>query len=150
MNAPDTGKRIIIEGDAIRDIPSFYDEINRVFMAGEHWKLGQSLDALADLLYGGYGAMAGARQATILWRDIALSQAALGIETTLDFLRGRVLARSQFNGSSIAGQIAALEAGRGKTYFDIVLEVFADHPNIRFAQAPHGPDGYFHFARGAP
>jgi hypothetical protein len=35
-----------------------------------------------------------------------------------------------FNGSTIAGQLTALEQGRGTTYFDIVMEVFADHPNI--------------------
>ena len=131
MNAPDKRRPIVIEGTAIRDIPSFYEEINRVFMADEQWKLGQSLDALSDLLYGGYGAIAGSSEVTIVWRDMAASRAALGIDATLDFLRSRVSERSQFNGSSILAQIDALEAGRGRTYFDVVLEVFADHPNIR-------------------
>lgn len=131
MNASYPQKPIVIEGAAIRDIPSFYDEINRVFMADEPWKLGQSLDALADLLYGGYGAIAGRSEVTIVWRDMAASRAALGVGATLDFLRSRVSERSQFNGSSITDQIDALEAGRGRTYFDVLLDVFADRPNIR-------------------
>jgi hypothetical protein len=35
-----------------------------------------------------------------------------------------------FNGSPIAGQIEDMEAGRGTTYFDIVMDIFADHPRI--------------------
>ena len=45
-----------LDGRLIHDIASFYDEINRVFMAGEDWQLGPSLDALDDMLRGGYGA----------------------------------------------------------------------------------------------
>ncbi|MBP2483340.1 RNAse (barnase) inhibitor barstar [Stenotrophomonas sp. PvP093] len=52
-----------IEGCTIHDIPSLYAEINRVFMAGEDWQLGPSLDALDDLLHGVHGvsAMSGPR-----------------------------------------------------------------------------------------
>jgi hypothetical protein len=49
-----------LDGRRITGIPSFYDEVNRVFMADESWTLGPSLDALDDLLYGGYGALHGA------------------------------------------------------------------------------------------
>lgn len=31
-------KHLIIDGSRINDIPSFYDEINRVFMAAKNWK----------------------------------------------------------------------------------------------------------------
>ncbi|RYE19280.1 MAG: hypothetical protein EOP45_12880 [Sphingobacteriaceae bacterium] len=48
-------KRLVIEGDRIFDIPSFYAEINRVLMLDEDWQIGHSLDALNDLLYGGFG-----------------------------------------------------------------------------------------------
>lgn len=38
----------VIEGAAVRDIPSLYDELNRVLMEGEVWQLGESLDALDE------------------------------------------------------------------------------------------------------
>lgn len=38
---------LTIDGNRIRDIPSFYMEINSVFMSGEEWQLGPSLDALS-------------------------------------------------------------------------------------------------------
>ncbi|MGH6861799.1 MAG: barstar family protein, partial [Phyllobacterium sp.] len=48
-----------IDGNRICDIPSFYEEINRVFMAGEDWQLSANLDALNDMLHGGFGAIKG-------------------------------------------------------------------------------------------
>ena len=38
---------LTIDGNRIRDIPSFFMEINSVFMSGEEWQLGPSLDALS-------------------------------------------------------------------------------------------------------
>lgn len=123
-------KTIEIDGTVIVDIPTFYDEINRVFMADEDWALGQSLDALDDMLYGGYGAIAGKEPVTLVWHEIATSRAALGVNATIALLRARLPDRQAFAGAPIASQLAALEQGRGRTYFDIVLEVIADHPNI--------------------
>jgi RNAse (barnase) inhibitor barstar len=64
-----TGPILVLDGSAIHDIAGFYAEINRVFMACEDWQLAPSLDALDDLLYGGYGALAGH------WKDIAAPSA---------------------------------------------------------------------------
>lgn len=125
-----TGKTITIVGSAIVDIPTFYDEINRVFMADEDWALGESLDALNDMLYGGYGAIAGHAPITLVWDDIEASRAALGVDTTIAFLRARPKDRMTFDGAPVATQIAALEQGAGRTYFDIVLDIIDDHPTI--------------------
>lgn len=127
--------QVTIEGSAITGIPSFYDEVNRVLMAGEDWRLGDSLDALDDLLHGGYGTLAGGGPATIVWKDMDASRAALGHATTAAFLRARLPGRTRFNGASIPGQIAELEAGRGKTYFDIVMDVLAGHPRLSLVSA---------------
>lgn len=124
-------KLLEINGSVITDIPSFYAEINRVFMTGETWQLGESLDALNDMLYGGYGALAGAETVTIRWNGMDITRAALGYKATIAFLRTRMKERRMFNGAPIVDQLAALEQGQGKTYFDIVLEVFADHPSIK-------------------
>lgn len=46
-----TPRTIEIDGTTIHGIPSLYAELNRVFMPDEEWTLGESLDALDDLLY---------------------------------------------------------------------------------------------------
>src|SRR4051812_9566806 len=106
MNSPRTSQpeavavpttTLILEGDRIHDIPSFYDEINRVFMAGEAWKLGESLDALNDLLHGGYGAARGAGPVLLVWRDMEKSRAALGVAATQAYYREKLARPGTFN-----------------------------------------------------
>lgn len=123
-------KQIIIQGSRIRDIPSFYEELNRVFMEGEDWQLGQTLDGLNDLLYGGFGLIQSNEQVDLVWKDIQLSRAALGYETTKTYYEQKLAPDSPFNKSTFRSKLADLEAGKGLTYFDIVLEIIEDHPNI--------------------
>lgn len=124
-----------IDGRAITGIASFYAQMNRLLMAGESWELGESLDALNDALYGGYGAIDGAEPVRMIWRDMAATRAALGRDATCAFLRERLGTRTMFNGSPIVDQLDALEKGGGTTYFDVVMQVFADHPNIEIVPA---------------
>lgn len=120
-----------IEGAAIRDIASFYDEINRVFMVGVDWQLGPSLDALDDMLYGGYGVTEGADVVEVVWRDHALSRDALGVSVTRRHYEERLSAPERFDQELLRRRIADLDAGRGASYFAQILEVFAGHPRVR-------------------
>jgi RNAse (barnase) inhibitor barstar len=126
----------IIHGAAIVDIPTFYDEINRVFMQGADWQLGNSLDAFNDLLYGGIGAIPPKEPVLLTWLNMDQSRAALGYETTRNYYLAKLAPDSPYNKAHFTAQLAALEAGTGKTYFDIILEVIAAHPNITIQALP--------------
>jgi RNAse (barnase) inhibitor barstar len=132
-------KTLTIEGGRIVDIPSFYDEINRVFMAEEAWRLGDSLDALDDLLTGNYGAAAGPAPVRLVWREMASSRAALGFDATAAHLRAKLQRPEIYDAVLIRRQLDALERGTGKSYFDIVLEIIASHPRIKLV--PDQADG---------
>lgn len=121
---------LIIDGNAITDIPSFFAEINRVFMAEESWTLGESLDALDDLLRGGYGALRDQDTIALAWTNIEASRAALGEATTRAWLLGK-LEIAAFNAAEVQRQLDALEAGTGPTYFDIIMEIIASHPRVQ-------------------
>lgn len=123
-------KTLTINGDNIHDIPSFYEEINRVFMGDEDWQLGPSLDALNDMLYGAYGAIQGDETVVLVWKNIEKSRDALGIETTAALYQEKLKHPEVFDSHRIRKQLDALEQGTGSTYFEIVLEVLAEHPNI--------------------
>lgn len=123
-------KTIIIDGRNICDIPSFYDEINRVFMAGEEWKLGHSLDALDDMLYGAYGVLKGNEPVVLVWRGMEKNRAQLGFDATREFYRDKLRHPEIFDLERIDKDLAALEEGTGATFFGIVLEIIASHPNI--------------------
>lgn len=128
-------RTITIEGGAIGDIASFYAEINRVLMAGEDWTIGESLDALNDLLYGGFGVIAGNAPVRLVWRDFEKSRLALGAETTKAWYRAKLERPTLYNAETARKALAALEAGEGQTYFDIILEIIAEHGNIELVAA---------------
>lgn len=129
MNVP--APTLVMEGSAIDDIASFYAEINRVFMHDEDWQLGPSLDALDDMLYGGYGALAGHDSVQVQWKDIAHSRHALGVAATRAWLQDKRARPGTFNTAAIDVQLDALQRGDGQTYFDIVMDIFATHPTVR-------------------
>ncbi|RKT36633.1 hypothetical protein DEU34_1151 [Microbacterium sp. AG1240] len=119
-----------IRGAVVRSIPSFYDELNRLFMTGEDWELGPSLDALDDLLYSGYGALQGDDAVRVVWSDHAVSREALGREATAAYYREKLRHPETFSSTHFSKLLAQLETDTGQTYFDIVLEIFAQHPRI--------------------
>jgi len=120
---------VVIEGACIADIPSFYAEINRVYMADENWQIG-SLDGFDDLLYGGFGKVQNAKKHTIIWKDIDHSRAALGVTTTLAYYQEKLAANSPFNQTYFQQKLSDLQAGKGQTYFDIVAEIIQSHPKV--------------------
>lgn len=123
-------KQITINGNNIYSIPSLYAEINRVFMAEEDWQIGNSLDAFNDLLYGGLGAIRGDEKMQLIWRNIEKSKETLGYETTKAYYEGKLKAGSTFNREYFQEKLTALENGGGETYFDILMAIIAEHPNI--------------------
>lgn len=127
-------KTLTLVGADIHDIPSFYDEINRVFMADEDWRLGPSLDALDDMLYGGFGVLDGDEPVVLVWEDFARMETVLGLETTRAFLREKLARPDVFDTALIGRQLDALDRGEGQTYLEIVMEIVSSHPNIELVR----------------
>ncbi|MCD8166092.1 MAG: barstar family protein [Bacteroides sp.] len=125
------GKTFTIEGSRIQDIPSFYKEINRVFMSKEDWKLGESLDALNDMLYGGYGEIEGNEEIRLVWKDFEKNRNDLGVELTKNYYRNKLKHPSIFNTRFAEQKLSELEKGTGKTYFEMIQEIISEHPNIK-------------------
>jgi len=123
-------KQIIIEGENINDIKSFYEEINRVFMKDEDWKLGESLDAFNDLLYGGFGTIKANEPIMLMWKNFENNKKTFGLDFTLEFYRQKLQHPEIYDVKSINKSIRELKNGDAPTYFDIILEIIADHSNI--------------------
>ncbi|WP_332027606.1 ribonuclease inhibitor [Kaistella sp.] len=123
-------KKIIIEGKNIDNIETFYEEVNRVFMSQENWKIAQSLDAFNDLLYGSFGEIKGKEKIQLIWKDIEQNQKSLGFQTTLEFYQNKLKSPEIFNRKFVLSKIDELHHGVGLTFFEIVLEIISDHDNI--------------------
>jgi hypothetical protein len=134
-SAPSAPVDLRIEGGRVRDIPSLYAELNRVFMADEEWRLGESLDALDDLLYGGFGVLAHTSIARVVWADSAVSRDALGIPLTRAHLAAKLERPDIYAVGPARAALDDLERGGGMTYFELVLQVFAGHPELELVLA---------------
>lgn len=131
MTRNNSSERILtIDGARIEGIESFYAEINRVFMAKEDWKLGVSLDALDDMLYGGYGAAQGDAPVKLLWLNAEHSRAKLDIAATRAHYLEKLARPEIFNHQHWLGVLHDLEAGHGPTYFEQICQIIASHPRF--------------------
>ncbi|WP_370582270.1 ribonuclease inhibitor [Plantibacter sp. VKM Ac-2880] len=120
-----------IDGSEIHDIASFYDVMNALLMRDEDWDLGPSLDALDDVLYGGIGALRDLDEVRFVWTEHERSRAALGVAATRTWLQQKLDRGAPFDTAHITTQLDDLDTGRGTTYFELILEVFAGHPGLR-------------------
>lgn len=123
-------KKIIIEGKNINNIETFYEEVNRVFMSKENWKIAQSLDAFNDMLYGSFGEIKGKEKIQLIWKDIEQNKKSLGFQTTLEFYQNKLKSPEIFNRKFVQRKIDELHNSVGLTFFEIVLEIISDHDNI--------------------
>ena len=118
---------IYLEGSTITDIPAFYKQLNEQLMQDENWRLGESLDAFDDVLYGGYSKWKDYDQLEIVWKDIAVSERSLGVATTKAYYQSKLEPNSPFNQQFFEEKLKHLEAGTGQTYFDILMEIIESH-----------------------
>ena len=119
-----------INGDNFQDIEGFYDELNRLVMKEENWKLGVSLDAFNDLLYGGFGIIKDYDELEIIWLNSEKSRKDLGLETTKSYYQNKLEHPEIYNSKFIQEKLEELEAGNGQTYFEILLEIISEHRKI--------------------
>ncbi|ROR95812.1 hypothetical protein EDD28_0374 [Salana multivorans] len=120
-----------IEGARIDTIEDLYAQLNTLLMQEEDWELGASLDALNDVLYR-FNPKNVVGPTVFVWADHGHSREALGRAATARWLEEKLRHPDSFDVQTIRAQRDALMSGEGKTYFEIVLEVFAEHaPDVR-------------------
>ena len=128
-------KEIIFDGFAIHNKKSLFEEINRAIMSDEDWEIGESLDAINDILYGGVGKIKGNEPIRLIWKNFEANKELFGKEFTADFYKEKLKHPEVFDTESIQATLDELENGNGQTYMDILLEIIAEHPNIELVKA---------------
>lgn len=117
-----------IDGADVHGISDLYDQFNREFMAEQDWRLGATLDGLNDILYRIDSEIEAGEPAVLVWADHTHSRDVLGVDATRRWLEDKLSRPGSFNQKGIQADLDDLENGVAKTYFERVLEVFADHP----------------------
>ena len=103
----------VIDGRRINSWPDFVAAIN-AFIPHSTWQ-GGSLDALDDILYGGYGTP---DRFAVVWQASEISRVMLGYEAT------------KFYFKNLPNFDQLYEAGHLTTLFNSIVDIFRGHSNI--------------------
>jgi RNAse (barnase) inhibitor barstar len=124
-----------IDGAHFDDLEGFYDEIDKELMGGQFW--GRNLDAFDDILSGDMGRVPSPDETfTLVWRNSALSQRALGHAETARHLRSGIDDVHPTNRAQWERRAIAAERGEGETLFDTLLDIIRGHENITLRLEP--------------
>ncbi|HEV7380342.1 MAG TPA: hypothetical protein VGN64_11140 [Dyadobacter sp.] len=123
-------KTITIDGDRFSDLAEFYEEMNSLFMKDQDWKLGHSLDALNDTLYGGFGVFEPGEQICVIWKNFNKSRLVLGREQTIQLYQRKIEIGRPYNVQLFEEKLREIEKENGPLLWHIVLDIFGDHQNI--------------------
>lgn len=73
LNIYEMPKTIVIDGKKIQNKEDFYQEIEKKFTKNLLFKMGHNLDALQDILDGGYGVYAYHEPIIVIWKNFTVS-----------------------------------------------------------------------------
>ncbi|WP_421754837.1 barstar family protein [Croceimicrobium sp.] len=128
-------KEIEIDGNHFSSLDGFYDELEVKLTQGLNWKIGRNLDALNDLLRGGFGVFDYDEKILLTWINSKKSEKELGTEATLAYLKANLESCNPSMRTSVQAEIEMLEQGSAKTLFNLIVEVIEKHDHIVFSRA---------------
>jgi RNAse (barnase) inhibitor barstar len=126
MTSPDK-PGLEIDGSHFDDLDGFFDEVGRKLIPDAGW--GRNLDALNDILRGGFGTPEGGF--VLVWRNHELSKERLGFVETVKFIERKLRRCHLSNVPAVRADLAAAQRGEGPTLFELIVDI------IRV----HGPEG---------
>lgn len=116
----------VLNGNDFDDLEGFYLVIYKLMTLYEDWKPAHNLDALNDMLYSGFG-----EEAILIWENSEKSKIDLGTDATIDFYQNKINKGYPFNVEWAQEKLDELEVRKGQTLFDILVEIFSEHPKIK-------------------
>ena len=112
-----------IDGNRFSTLEEFYEEISSVLIPGADW--GHNLDALNDILRGGFGTP---EEGFILWwKNSNISRERLGYAETVRQLTLRLERCHPGNKEYVKSDLEQAKKGEGSTAFDWLVEIIQVH-----------------------
>ncbi len=116
----------VLDGKRFNTLEEFYTEVGRVLVDGRTW--GENLDALSDLLRGGFGLIPD--EFRLIWRHAERSRERLGYTETVRQLTSQLRDCHPTALIKTAWALRAALRGQGPTVFDWLVALIGEHPNV--------------------
>ena len=113
----------VLDGTKIGSLEEFYDEFGDKVSA--QIRVGRNLDALNDILRGGFGTPI--EGFTIRWSESAISRENLGYAETVRQLERRLKRCHPTNRDKVSRELDDARRGVGPTVFDWLVEIIQEH-----------------------
>lgn len=123
-------KEIIIDGSKFNDIGEFYSEIDKALTKDLTWKTGHNLDALNDLLHGGFGVHEYDEPIIIIWENSNKSKIDLGFNATIKHYQNMLRRCHSTNIDNVRALLEDAKQEKGDTLFDIIIQIIKEHNQI--------------------
>jgi len=127
-------KIIIIDGNNFNTLDGFYDEVVRVMTKDLNWDVGRNLDALNDILSGGFGVFKFEEQVNLVWKNSNKSKNDLGYLETVKYLEKRLIKCHSSNTQQIEKELLNAKNGKDQTIFERIIEIINTHNHIQLIQ----------------
>lgn len=118
-----TRPEFVVDGRNFATLDEFYDVVGTLLIPEARW--GRNLDALNDILRGGFGTPDGGF--VLRWRHAAESAERLGYLQTVIELERRLHRCAPANRSAVEADLQRARSGAGPTVFDWLVEIIRDH-----------------------
>jgi RNAse (barnase) inhibitor barstar len=128
-------REILFDGNKFADLESFYNEIDNVLTKNLDWQTGHNLDAFNDLLRGGFGVHEYEESMKITWTNSLKSKNDLGFEATIKYLTNKLKTCHPTNKELISADLEEAKMHRGKTLFEIIIDIIKEHNHIELIMA---------------
>ena len=118
-------KEIILDGNRFDTLEGFYREAAKVLANKPGFTPGRNLDALADLLGGGFGVHNSGEPIALVWKNSAKSRKDLGYRAAERHYKAQLKAHPERE-KILLPMLRAAKKQKGPTLFDRILAVLQD------------------------
>lgn len=119
-------RQLVIDGTAFDDLDGFFAEMDRLLTDGKSSRRTTNLNALNDLLRGGFGAHSYGEKLAITWRNAAKSRRDLGYPATVERLRTVLERCHPLARPEIMQMLDDAKQDVGDTLFDTIVQIITD------------------------
>ncbi len=120
------GYKITIDGNAFSTLDEFYDEMARLLTRDLTWRPGHNMDALHDLLRGGFGVHEVGESIEFCWTHAGKSRRDFGYGATAAYWEKLLQKCHPTNRAGIMQKLEAAQKHEGPTLFDIITGEILD------------------------
>lgn len=121
---------IIIDGNNFSNLEEFYKEAEKKFTRNLDWEPGRNLDAVNDLLRGGFGVHGYGEPVNLCWKNSEKSKKDLGWNETIRYLERNLKNANRKNREVLSQEILRAKRHEGQTLFEIIEEMIREYDFI--------------------